>query len=83
MTFHTHLHLRQQLQTLLAQPGADEAAVAPALTGMNLIVESHECLLPGITKLLIGRFAATHDITSVQDNGPAPWLVMKARKGQA
>jgi SAM-dependent methyltransferase len=43
--------------------------VAPALKGMDLIVESHECLLPGITQLLINRFKDTHQITLVQDNG--------------
>lgn len=42
---------------------------APALSGMDLIVESHECLMPGITQALIDRFKATHDITLVQDNG--------------
>ena len=46
-----------------------DPAVASALTGMDLIVESHECLIPGITKLLIDRFSATHDITVVEDNG--------------
>jgi hypothetical protein len=44
-------------------------AAAPALAGMDLIVESHECLVPGITKELIKRFAPTHDITVVEDNG--------------
>ncbi len=43
--------------------------VAPALARMDLIVECHERLIPGITKLLIDRFAATHDITPVEDNG--------------
>lgn len=43
--------------------------LAPALAAMNLIVESHECLLPGITKMLIDRFSATHDISVVRDNG--------------
>ncbi len=42
---------------------------APALAGMDLIIESHECLIPGITKQLIERFASTHDITLVEDNG--------------
>jgi len=42
---------------------------APALSAMDLIVESHECLLPGITQALIDRFKATHDITLVQDDG--------------
>ncbi len=43
--------------------------VAPALKGMDLIVESHECLLTGITQLLVSRFKDTHQITVVQDNG--------------
>jgi hypothetical protein len=42
---------------------------SPALKGMDLIIESHECLIPGITKLLIERFTATHEITVVEDNG--------------
>lgn len=40
-----------------------DPVLAPALTGMDLIVESHECLLPGITQLLIDRFSSTHHIT--------------------
>lgn len=46
-----------------------DPAVAPALAGMDLIVEAHEGLIPGITKLLIDRFSATHDTTVVEDNG--------------
>lgn len=42
--------------------------LAPALAGMDLIVESHECMKPGIIKLLLDRFTA-HDITLVEDNG--------------
>ena len=42
---------------------------APALKGMDIIVESHECLLPGITQTLIDRFKSTHQITLVHDNG--------------
>jgi hypothetical protein len=42
---------------------------SPALRGMDIIVESHECLIAGITQLLIDRFKATHDITLVQDDG--------------
>lgn len=44
-------------------------AVAPTLSNMDLIVESHECLIPGITQDLINRFAATHDIKVVEDSG--------------
>jgi hypothetical protein len=43
--------------------------MAPALKGMDLIVESHECLLPGVTQALINRFKDSHQITLVQDNG--------------
>ena len=43
--------------------------VAPALKSMDLIVESHECLRPGITDILITRFSATHDIQRIPDNG--------------
>jgi hypothetical protein len=42
---------------------------APALKGMDLIVESHECLIPGITQALIDRFKDTHQITLIHDNG--------------
>ena len=43
--------------------------VAQALKGMDLIIESHECLISGITQTLIDRFKYTHNITVVQDNG--------------
>jgi hypothetical protein len=43
--------------------------VAQALKGMDLIIESHECLIPGITQTLIDRFKDSHNITLVQDNG--------------
>ena len=43
--------------------------IAPALKGMDIIVESHECLIPGITQVLMNRFKESHQITLVQDNG--------------
>jgi len=43
--------------------------LAPALKAMDLIVESHECLISGITQTLINRFKESHQITLVQDNG--------------
>jgi tRNA G46 methylase TrmB len=46
-----------------------DPAMAPALKGMDLIVESHECLISGITQTLINRFKESHQITLVQDNG--------------
>lgn len=42
---------------------------APALAGMDVIVEAHECLIAGVTKLLINRFAPTHDVVVVEDDG--------------
>lgn len=46
-----------------------DPVLAPALTGMDLIVESHDCLVPGITQELVRRFSPTHAIDVVQDNG--------------
>ena len=43
--------------------------VSPVLRSMSIIVESHECLIPGITNLLVNRFKQTHQITIVQDDG--------------
>lgn len=42
---------------------------SPALKGMDIILESHECLIAGITQEIIRRFEASHEITLVQDNG--------------
>ena len=46
-----------------------DPAVSPALAGMDVIVESHECLIPGITQRLLNRFAATHEIAVVESDG--------------
>lgn len=43
--------------------------IAPALRGMDIIMESHECLIPGITQEIINRFKDTHAISLVEDNG--------------
>jgi hypothetical protein len=43
--------------------------LAPALEQMDIIVESHEVLIPEITPLLINRFKESHQITLVEDNG--------------
>jgi hypothetical protein len=42
---------------------------APALKGMDIIVESHEAMHPGLTQELVNRFQDTHNITYIQDNG--------------
>jgi hypothetical protein len=46
-----------------------DPGVAPALANFDLIIESHECLLPGITQQLRQRFQASHEITLVEDDG--------------
>jgi SAM-dependent methyltransferase len=62
--------------------------VSPALKGMDIIVESHECLIPGITQLLIDRFKGSHQITLIQDDGqrrlvsPPQWFVNFAHLDQ-
>ncbi len=43
--------------------------LADRLKEIFIIVESHECLLPGTTQRLTERFSATHDITQVDDSG--------------
>jgi hypothetical protein len=42
----------------------------PALREMDMIVELHDCFVPGISKLVHSRFAATHDFDIVL-NRPA------------
>lgn len=65
--------------------GAEKALLdpqlAPALCQFDLIVESHECLLPGVTQLLKDRFQPSHAITVVTDDGqrhldsPPDWFL--------
>lgn len=65
-----------------------DPTVAPALAGMDLIVESHEALLRGITQTLVDRFAPTHEITVVHDDGQRrldaapPWFANLAHLDQ-
>lgn len=65
-----------------------DPAVAPALQSMDIIIESHECLITGITQLLIDRFKASHQITVVQDDGqrhldkPPQWFLNLAHLDQ-
>lgn len=44
-------------------------ALSPALGSIDLIVEAHECLRPGVTELLMNRFSDTHEIILVEDSG--------------
>ena len=43
--------------------------LAPSLERMDIVVESHDCLVNGMTDIIIERFSKTHDITVVKDNG--------------
>ena len=36
---------------------------------IDILVESHECIVPGITDELINRFSSTHQISIIYDNG--------------
>jgi hypothetical protein len=65
-----------------------DVANFPALKRMDIIVESHECLIPGITQTLIDRFKDSHRITVVQDDGqrlldsPPAWFYQLAHLDQ-
>ena len=43
--------------------------LSPSLRQLDIIVESHECLRPGITQTLISRFDTTHELELVEDSG--------------
>jgi hypothetical protein len=66
-------YANQKVLVLCDIEGAEKDLLDPematALKGMDLIVESHECLISGITQTLINRFKESHQITLVQDNG--------------
>ena len=85
-------HAGQHVLVLCDIEGAErellDPNLSPALKGMNIIVESHECLIPGITQLLIDRFKDSHQITLVQDDGqrrlssPPQWFLNLAHLDQ-
>jgi hypothetical protein len=41
----------------------------PALQRMDVIVELHDCLIPGLSTEVVSRFEATHDVTLVKQAG--------------
>ena len=43
--------------------------MAPGLRTLDIIVESHECIRPGVTQTLVSRFTESHNIELVEDNG--------------
>ena len=63
----------QRVLLLCDIEGAEDELLNPnkieALKNIFIIVESHECLRPGITNSLTTRFNATHDIIQVNDDG--------------
>lgn len=54
---------------------------APALSRMDIIVEAHDCFRPGLSRTLEKRFAETHDVTRIDDDGqrslidPPEWFL--------
>ena len=50
--------------------------LAPDLVGMDIIVESHECIIKGLTQTLVDRFSLTHEITLIQDTGQRQFSVL-------
>jgi len=72
--------------------GAEKELLDPqkssALKFVDIIVESHECLIPGVTQLLINRFNESHEISLVRDNGqrsletPPQWFTNLAHLDQ-
>ena len=72
--------------------GAEKELLDPqkssALKCVDIIVESHECLIPGVTQLLINRFNESHEISLVRDNGqrsldaPPQWFINLAHLDQ-
>lgn len=55
---------------------------------IDLLVESHECLVPGITEELINRFSSSHKISLIVDDGqrtlekPPKWFLKLAHLDQ-
>lgn len=47
-----------------------DPSVVPWLSKASVLVETHDCFVPGITELLKQRFAATHGITEIGMSGP-------------
>ena len=45
----------------------------PALRHCGILVESHDCIVPGITDQLVQRFDATHHCEVIRAQGRDPW----------
>ena len=47
-----------------------DPSVVPWLKSADLLVETHDCFVPGITRMLKDRFSATHQISEIAMKGP-------------
>jgi predicted O-methyltransferase YrrM len=45
-----------------------EPAVCPALRDMDLLVESHDCFIPGLSDLLASRFRVSHSVEKISQS---------------
>ena len=50
-----------------------DLSVIPALAKTSIIVESHDCNIPGLTNKLIGRFKDTHNIQVIEQGAKNPY----------
>lgn len=72
----------RRVLVLLDAEGAEgdilDPCLSPALTGMNIIVETHDVWRPGVSATIRERFAATHDIIELRTRpklfDPPPWV---------
>jgi hypothetical protein len=44
----------------------------PALAGATMIVETHECFVPGVLAAIVARFAPTHAVYEVESRSSSP-----------
>lgn len=55
-----------------------DPARAPGLLAADILVETHDCITPGLSQLIAGRFAATHSVQvigrALDDSGLPPWM---------
>ena len=73
----THIELQETLpgKTLMICDieGGERALLdptkAPALASYDMIVEAHDCFVPGISDLLASRFKKSHSVTKILDYG--------------
>lgn len=85
-------HAKDRFLVICDIEGAELELLGPAalpwLAGADLIVESHECLAPGVTERLRERFWMTHDVTLIEDDGqrqlsaPPAWFKSLAHLDQ-